>query len=174
MLGQPREQLDERFRELYDRTYSRICSFVLRRVVGDDEARDIVGDTYMTVWRRMRDVPTDHIQADAWVFATARRVIANHRRSRDRRHRLTERLASHRRVDVTIDIDGPDLVLHALADLPLRYREVLQLALWDELSYPQIATVLGCSEAAVGTRLHRARAALRTRYEALVAEGGDA
>ena len=172
MLGQPRAKLDDRFRELYDRTFDRVYGFVLRRVVGEDEARDIVGDTYMSVWRRIRDVPADPIRAEAWVFATARRVVANHRRSRERRHRLAQRLAHHSRPVVDVDSGAADLPLRALADLPRRYREVLELALWEELSYVQMSAVLGCSEAAVGTRLHRARNALRERYDALEAQGG--
>jgi RNA polymerase sigma-70 factor (ECF subfamily) len=36
-------------------------------------------------------------------------------------------------------------------------REVLALDGWEELDYPQIAAVLGCSRNAVRIRLHRAR-----------------
>jgi RNA polymerase sigma-70 factor (ECF subfamily) len=62
--------------------------------------------------------------------------------------------------------------VRALSGLPNRHAQILQLSLWDELTTPQIAQVLSCSENAVAIRLHRARSALRDRYTALLAGGG--
>ena len=167
MVRQAPEHLEHSFRELYDRTYDRVYAFVLRRVLSEDEARDVVSDTWMSVWRRMRDVPADSMLADAWVFGTARRVIANHRRSAARRDRLSERLLAQPMVEGGRDADDRGLLLRALDGLPSKHREVLQLATWDELTHAQIGHVLGCSENAVGIRLHRARAALRRAYDEL-------
>jgi RNA polymerase sigma-70 factor (ECF subfamily) len=44
-------------------------------------------------------------------------------------------------------------------------RDVLSLVLWEQLSYSDAATVLGCSVNAVGLRLHKAKAALRRELE---------
>jgi RNA polymerase sigma-70 factor, ECF subfamily len=172
MVEQAEGHLAQQFRVLYDRTYDRVWAFVLRRVLSEHEARDIVAETYMTLWRRIRDVPDDPILADAWVFGTARRVIANFRRSEKRRGRLTERLFEQHLVDTTLAPEVSDQVLQVLAELPRRDREVLQLALWDELSHAQIAHIVGCSENAVAVRLHRARKALRRQYDAQLGERG--
>jgi RNA polymerase sigma-70 factor (ECF subfamily) len=48
----------------------------------------------------------------------------------------------------------------ALAGLSPGLREVLVLHAWAELSHDEIAEVLGCSSAAVRTRLSRARSQL--------------
>jgi RNA polymerase sigma-70 factor (ECF subfamily) len=167
MVNVARDELTDRFRDLYDRTYERAWAFVLRRAATDDEARDVVGDTYLAVWRRMRDVPTDVPQADAWVFGTARKVLSNHRRARSRRERLHHRLESIRPVDGTDNADGNEQLLRALDQLPAKHRDVLEMALWDEFTVPEIAQILGCSENAVSIRTYRARAALRERYDAL-------
>jgi RNA polymerase sigma-70 factor (ECF subfamily) len=50
-------------------------------------------------------------------------------------------------------------ILGALARLRPGDAEVLQLAVWEQLSHVQIAVVLECSVNAVGIRLHRARKA---------------
>jgi RNA polymerase sigma-70 factor (ECF subfamily) len=50
--------------------------------------------------------------------------------------------------------------------LPELYREVVVLCDLEEMSYPQAAQMLGCSEGTVASRLHRARAMLRVRMHA--------
>jgi RNA polymerase sigma-70 factor (ECF subfamily) len=172
MVEQAEGHLVQQFKALYDRTYDRVSAFVLRRGFSEHEARDVVAETYMTLWRRIRDVPGDPMLADAWVFGIARRTIANVRRSDNRRRRLAERLFEQHRVDHAFAPDVPDRLLHVLAELPRRDREMLQLAVWDELTHAQIAHVVGCSENAVAVRLHRARKALRRQYDAQIGGRG--
>ena len=172
---------EQRFRELYDRTYDRVWAFVLRRVPDDDAAGDVVSETFLAVWRRIRDVPPDERGADAWVFGTARRVLANSRRGRKRRLRLFDRLGQ-RPVDLHIDVSGVDdanqAVIKALQRIHPSQREILALAFWDELNTDQIALVLGCSKNAAAVRLTRARKAWQAAYESgppnepSAAEGG--
>ena len=50
----------------------------------------------------------------------------------------------------------------AVNDLPLEFREVVVLREFHELSYHEIAGVLGCPSGTVMSRLGRARAKLRT------------
>jgi RNA polymerase sigma-70 factor (ECF subfamily) len=55
-------------------------------------------------------------------------------------------------------------LLAAVRRLPIVYRHVITLAL-EGLSYPEIAEILGLTEANVGIRLNRARKALRKILE---------
>ena len=55
-----------------------------------------------------------------------------------------------------------------IAHLSNRNREILQLAYWDQLTEPEICTVLGLSSAAVAARLTRAQA----KYAALLQRKG--
>jgi RNA polymerase sigma-70 factor (ECF subfamily) len=52
------------------------------------------------------------------------------------------------------------LVRQAVSDLPERYRRVLVLRYWHDLSYEEIAAVTQQSLAAVKTQIHRAKALL--------------
>jgi RNA polymerase sigma-70 factor (ECF subfamily) len=161
---------EQRFRALYDRTYDRLVGFVRRRIDDEHAAHDVVADTWVAVWRRIRDVPDERPLAEAWVFGTARRILANHRRAQERRGALARRLAHRRIAELTTDRwaqPTDERLLAALADLDPADRELLALAVWDELSRAQIAFILGVTENAVSIRLSRARAALRRAYEAL-------
>lgn len=167
---------EQRFRELYDRTYDRIWAFVLRRLPDEHAAKDAVAETFLAIWRRMPDVPDDARLADAWVFATARRVLANTRRGTTRRMGLFNALRQ-RPVDVVVDYstgeESNTQVLQALEQLRPAQREILSLAFWEELDVEQIAQALGCSKNAAAIRLTRARQALETAFESLPNEHGD-
>ena len=60
--------------------------------------------------------------------------------------------------------DEADLFREVMA-LPEKYRTVLNLFYYEELSVKEIADVLGVKVSAVTTRLSRARAQLKTRLE---------
>jgi RNA polymerase sigma-70 factor (ECF subfamily) len=61
---------------------------------------------------------------------------------------------------VTAD-DPAERVREALDQLPDSYREVIVLHRWQELSFAEIAKVLGSTEGAVKLRAHRGYLALR-------------
>ena len=165
---------EQRFRELYDRTYDRVWAFVLRRLPGEDAAQDAVAETFLAVWRRMPDVPDDAPAADAWVFGTARRILANTRRGTSRRIGLFQVLRQ-RPVDVVVDISVGEesniQVLRAMERLRPAQREILSLAFWEDLDTAQIAQVLGCSKNAAAVRLTRARQALEAVFESQASDG---
>ena len=67
--------------------------------------------------------------------------------------------------------DGERLLLEQLIDaMPAEFREVLILREIEELSYREIATVIGAPVGTVMSRLARARAALRQRWRTHMGE----
>jgi RNA polymerase sigma factor (sigma-70 family) len=60
-----------------------------------------------------------------------------------------------------------DLLHRALAMLPVDAQIALELRYWRKMSADEIAEILGLSSAGARTRVHRARALLRERFEAL-------
>ena len=73
----------EEFRQLFAATVLRVRGFA-RRQVGDVECDDVLSEVYLIAWRRFGDLPPEPLP---WLLATARRVVANHWRGRDRRLR---------------------------------------------------------------------------------------
>ena len=57
-------------------------------------------------------------------------------------------------------------VMRLLGGLPADYRMAIVLRYWQDLSYEEIARVTGASEAAVKSRLHRARQAMARQLRA--------
>jgi RNA polymerase sigma-70 factor, ECF subfamily len=145
----------------------------LRHRTDQETAQEVLTETFVVAWRKLPRVPPE---PRGWLYAVARRVLANHIRSQGRTAALMERLIAEYRMPP----DGGDVreaesrhdMLTLLATLPEQDREVLLLAGWYELSGPEAAQALGCSRAAYAVRLHRARRRLRTAL-ALTADDGD-
>lgn len=157
----PRARFDALFRD-HQRA---VLAYAIRRTPTLADAEDAAAETFIIAWRKIALAPSD--EALPWLYAIARRVLANQRRGRGRR----ERLAALLRVeDVPTPMrlgeaaDGP--AFRALATLTAADQEVLRLVAWEGLGNQQIAAVLGVSANAVGIRLHRARA----RFEAALAK----
>jgi RNA polymerase sigma-70 factor (ECF subfamily) len=153
------------FSSLYDR-YARVVHGLLLARVGRDNVEDLVQDVFLTAWRRLDEVPEGDA-ARVWLYATARRVIANQRRSRRRRDALHERLSLEAvsEAHASTASDHEDVLVHeALRRLGPRDREVLLLAEWEGMTPAQIASVLGCLTVTARGRLHRARRRFRAAF----------
>lgn len=162
---------EARFVELYSLCQRPIWEYCSRRVAAD-AVDDAVADTFLTVWRRLGDVP-DGEAALLWVYGVAYRVIGHQWRSTDRRRRLLDRLRSVRTQPapaagaLVIDDDELRLITAALAVLGDTDVEVLRLVAWEHLSITAVATVLGIQLDAARQRLHRARRNLAREYARL-------
>jgi len=154
-----RYELEQRFRRLFADEYSYVLAYALRRTINSADAQDIVAETFMVAWRRIREAPAD-AEARPWLYAIAARTLANQRRGRRRIHALRERLRAREPPASEGALASRDewaAVLAALARLAEREQEVVRLVAWEGLSNRELVAVLGCSENAAATRLHRAR-----------------
>jgi len=147
-----------RFEELYAAYSHLILGYLLRRVEPGEDAADLMTEVFTIAWRRIDRVPEGE-EARLWLYGVARKVLANHRRGSLRRHRLAERLREHLAVQPSQDSAGA--VHEALACLPAKDREVLELSVWEGLSAPEIADLLHLKPDAIRARLSRARNRLR-------------
>lgn len=157
-----------RLEELFAAYASDIVDYCGWRVGPDGDAQDAVAEVFLTAWRRLDDVPHGDA-ARVWLYATARRVIANQRRSTRRRAALAERMALTAPPQRPPGDPEDSLVHEALRRLNPIDREVLLLSEWEGLSPAQIASVLRCPKVTARGRLHRARRRFRSTFEELTA-----
>ena len=123
-------------------------------------ADDVLSETLVICWRRLDEMPADHLP---WAYGVARRCLANAERGRRRQVRLAARIAA---LDPPrSEADGPappdDELDAALARLRDEDAQLLRLWAWEDLAPAQIALVLGISANAASIRLHRAKQRLR-------------
>ena len=157
-----------RFEALFASYLEDVVAYCRWRTGSSSDAQDAVAEVFLIAWRRPDAVP-DGEAARAWLYATARRVLANQRRATRRRSALVERLAGEA---ATAPSDHAEtFVGEALGRLHERDREVLLLAEWEGLSPAEIAGVVGCLEVTARGRLHRARRRFRAVYDELAGRG---
>lgn len=161
------------FRRIFEAVFDDLVRFVERRV---DEAAvdDVVAETFLVAWRRFAELPAEPSDVRPWLFAVARRTLANTRRGRRRAHDLTLRVAVQppRAADddaaaVAYRVD----LARAFQRLGPRDQEALALVAWDGLDPTEAARVLDISTSAFSVRLSRARRRLRKQLEPRATEG---
>lgn len=158
-------QLDERFVELHQSMYPRLLAYAMRRLMDHAAAEEVAAEAFVVAWRRRAESIEDET---AWLFAIARKLVANQLRAAERRGRLADRMAnewSRQAPDLAAAVADRDELLRALAGLPEGDRELLLLLAWERLDRSQAAAVLGCSRATLAVRLHRARRRLQSEIE---------
>lgn len=131
----------------------------------DDRVEDVVQDTFIKAFGSL-DRFRGESSLGTWLFAIARRIVADQRRSA-RRLRTPEMLD-----DALVAPDGDALgtviadeterrLLHAVGRLSPMQRGVFTLRVVEGLSYREIAQVLGTSEGAARVHYHGAMRAVK-------------
>lgn len=177
MAAKPSEAED--FRRVFDLFHRQVLSYCTRRAEAA-EAQDAAAEVFLVAWRRRLTHPLDRVDLP-WLYATARRTLANQRRTRTRQRRLGEKLARQPRAasvrtpeDLALTNDEKGRVRVALDSLREADREVIRLALWEGLGHAEIGEVLGTSSRAASMRLSRAIARLEARLsDSMIVIGGD-
>lgn len=159
------------FDELFRRHSGRVRTTCMRMVSDRTTAEDLTQETFMRVLNSIDSV-TDQFKVGAWINRIATNLCNDELRRRHRRNRRVHQNndavdeALLRFPDLTPEANPEDaleqhylrsLVWEVGKQLPERQRMVLTLRELQGLSYSSIARVMGISESAVETLLHRAR-----------------
>jgi len=160
----------EAFEELVHCYWAPLVRY-LRRLVGDlDEAQDVVQEAFVRLWARRLDwepSPTGTVQS--YLYLLARRVAIDELRRR-RTRKAWAQLASGSKlappptpVQLFDRARLAEALERAIQALPERRREVFILANQHDLSYADIAEVMGISIKTVANQMWAAVGELRER-----------
>jgi RNA polymerase sigma-70 factor, ECF subfamily len=158
-----------KFAEIYG-AYRSVVWLYCRRRVGAERADDVMGEVFLTVWRRIDQVPAGP-ETLPWLYRVCHLTISNQWRSAARRWRLESKMGALRVApptqvaDETVVRDEVRVVVGLLDDLSPSDAEILRLAAWEGLTTAEIGAVLGISPDAAKQRLSRARRRLTDMYE---------
>lgn len=159
------------FDELYEATFTRVLAYCRRRTRSLHDAEDAVAEVFLVAWRKLDDA-TSAERPLLWLYSVAAKVTANQRRGQDRFRRLIDRIGHLFTPTVVEASDAPTLtaadaaeVAAALKTLSSIDREIIRLVAYEQITYTETGMVVGLSEAAVRTRLYRARRRLRDHLD---------
>ncbi len=143
---------------LYEMYGERIFRYTYRMLGNRSDAEDATAETFLRVLRRSAELRADGAFR-TWLFRIARNLCID----RLRQHKLIELptdaqdSGSEDRATLRITIE------QALADLPIEYREPLELCDLQDLPAREAAEHLQISVPALKSRLYRGRRALRDK-----------
>lgn len=142
-----------------------------RRMTRDEHAvADIVQETFVAAWRRIGDFRGDS-GVRTWLFAICqRKVVDSHRvkRAVPIDDRLIDPADTSSAADPFAAVSNAAFVAAleaALVELPPRQRAVWMLREVEELTFPEIGTILELSPDGARGHHHRARATLQQRLQ---------
>jgi RNA polymerase sigma-70 factor (ECF subfamily) len=145
----------QRFEWIYEQHREAVRAYVRRRSP-ESWVEDVVEDVFVVCLRRIEDVPREPLP---WLYAVARKTLANERR------RQARVAPADPGVAYEPEPVGDAGLAAAFASLSDDEREVLRLVAWEGLSPGEAAAVLGCSGVAARVRYHRAKARLRAALD---------
>ena len=124
------------------------------------DAEDVVQDAFVRFWRR-----NHNIDNRALLYATVRSIALDLLRRDSRRARREFDAVSETEQSIQPKFDAADETQQALAAavdrLPNEQREVLVMKIWNELTFAEIASVLGISQNTAASRYRYALGALK-------------
>ncbi|WP_405507166.1 RNA polymerase sigma factor [Streptomyces cyaneofuscatus] len=157
---------------LYDRHAGWLHARLARRCADAETVREVLQDTFMTVWRSAGS--HRGAQVGGWLWVIASRRLVDTLRAGARADRAPspapEALAPSAEDRVLAGLEYGD-VGTALAGISPELRVVLRATVVDGLSTREAAALLGIPEGTVKTRAMRARRELRAALERLAPDG---
>ena len=140
-----------------------------------EDANDVMQETFLKVYESI-DSFRKESAFETWLYRIIVNQALNLVKRRERRretslsdeseivHRFNLHGNNDYRESPHADVEKKELqrwVTQAVDSLPTKHRTVVILHEFEGLTHPQIATILGCSEGTVRSRLHYARRKLR-------------
>lgn len=149
------------FGVLYER-YARLVHGVLLAHAARDDVDDLLQEVFLRALRQIHTL-REPAAFGGWLATMARNEARMHHRSSRNTVELSNQIPGP---NVEAAMFGTDEVLHALRDLPERYREPLILRLVSQMSGEEIAAQMGLSHGTVRVYLHHGIQLLRARLGA--------
>ena len=150
--------------------WSPLAMFVARMTGSPEAAEDAVQETFCRLWERRRTWRVEG-SVGGLLFRLARNnAISEHRHLQAEARAASvagEALPTHHDAPELPDAELRAVLDDAIATLPPRRREVFLLRVVHELSYKEIAAVMGTSPQTVANQLSHALGELRKKLSAM-------
>ncbi len=168
------------FGEIVRRYGDSLLGYLTRMTGSREQAEDLFQETFKRVYKKADTFRGTRIKSWLFSIATNAAIDGMRRRKRLQVVSLNQKLDcddeegqefgvvavadnSYEPSQRAIMAEQKEQVRQALEQLPARQRATLVLAYYQQLSYPEVAQVLGCSVGTVKTQMYRALKSLAQR-----------
>jgi RNA polymerase sigma-70 factor (ECF subfamily) len=172
---------DDAFEILVDRHQTSVLNLIYRFIEDKTQAKDLAQEVFLRVWQSARSYEPK-AKFTTWLYRITANLCFNELKSA-RRKKWFQFLRSDTDHEAQTEEDFPDRspspedlliakershqINDALQSLPDNQRMALVLKRYDDLSYAEIAQIVGCSVSAVESLLVRAKRTLQEKLKNL-------
>lgn len=169
---------DEAFRELIERYKNYVYSLIFRMVGHQETAEDLAQEAFIKVYRSLPGFRGD-AKFSTWLYRLTMNLVKDYRRSQQRRpylvllDKMKDWLVDWKETpeDHALKNEERQEVGQLLDSLSDKYRMVMYLYHYRQLSYQEISEILNLPLKTVETRLYRGKALLKERW--MEVNGGE-
>ena len=148
----------EEYNDSVDKYSDGLYRFVLKNIKDQEQARDIIQDTYEKLWRKVSEV--SGLKVKSYLFSTAYHTMIDVIRKESRKDTFDAvPPIEHAHTEQYSDLQ--ELLSDAIEKLPEAQRSVILLRDYEGYSYGEISEITGLSEAQVKVYIYRGRVFLK-------------
>ena len=152
---------------IYERYEKRLMIYIKRlSKATDEEARDILQESFIKIWKNLNAIDLD-LKLSSWIY----RIVHNEVISRWRKTShvqpsipLTDHLIEDLTHEVLHDEEYEKILQQVVKEIPEKYREVIILKYFENMSYEEISDILKIPEGTVSVRLNRAKKIIEKEF----------
>jgi len=170
----------EIFGKLYDKYYSQIFGYILKRVADLEIAQDITSETFFKALKNLWKFRWKNISFSAWLYRIANNEIANYFRKNKKYSISLDKLEENGFEPISLHNPEAEFlkaqeelkkhqdflkIQEKISQLPIKYQEVITLRFFEKKKIKEIAEILGKKEGTIKSLLHRGLEKLKDLIE---------
>ncbi len=157
---------NEAFGEIYNLFLQRIFRFIHFSVNDYELSWDLTQNTFLKAWKAIEKFSTKKGSLQAFLFAIARNLVIDwYRKKKDilLRH-ISEPVVSADFEERLVRDEQGQALRAAINKLEPQDKEIIMLRYFEEMTFAEVAKIVGKREGAVRVRAHRALKSLRLYF----------
>lgn len=156
----------EKFGELYDAYIRKIYDFIYYKTHHKETAEDLTSTVFLKAFEKIKSFDCAKGTFSSWLYQIARNSVIDHYRTKRATIDIADVWDLAGQIDIERDLDVSqklEKIEKYIRALRPEQREIIMLRVWQEMSYKEIAEILGKSEAGCKMAFSRAIGELRSK-----------
>lgn len=155
--------------KVYKETFSKVYGLCMTYVKDEDQAADLVQETYLKMWRGRKNISLE-LSLEQQLFVIAKNVVFDHFRKKATEEKLLTVYHSdlHEESEPMYREQQIEEINRLIQKLPLKQRQVIEMAKFQGLTYEEIAKELNISKHTVSSHFSSAMKFLKSNLKLLL------
>jgi RNA polymerase sigma factor (sigma-70 family) len=149
LIKQSQNGDNQAFGLLYDNYIRTIYNFIYYKTFHKETAEDLTSQTFLKVLKNINSVDPEK-SFRSWLYKVAQNTVLDHYRTQRMTSDIDDLWDLSDDTDIVLEVDDADSVRTLkkhLNTLPQSDRDIILMRVWQELSYKEIAEIVGKTEA---------------------------